>query len=258
MNITHAQFETLIRRENPEVYTEEQMNSWIESQKEVLIKSEVDELNELEKAAVDEFNSEFPTFVKVTVITSPSDENLFKGLQYTNFYIREKQVEWKEVDIIKSIDGVDEIEKSREGTYTNTAHNMKLGRVGAKFGQHSAKEEEGDSGESNAERAKFRKLAKEGKIRPRDFREMKESWAEEDKKFKDGTKENSDRVKKINEKVRVTEFEDLELEDQAKILKEVFPGGSKKLIDQHLMKPLSSHLPVDQKKIKELMSDYNH
>lgn len=136
MNITHEQFQTLIRRENPEVYTESQMSDWIESQKETLLKAEVSELNDIEKAAVDEFNNEFRTFVKVTVITSPSDENLSKGLQYTDFYMRERQVEWKEVDnIIKSVDGgEDTIEKGREGIYTNTAHNMKLGRVGAKFG----------------------------------------------------------------------------------------------------------------------------
>lgn len=150
IQITHEQFETLIRRENPEVFTSEQMSSWIESQKEVLLKSEVSELNDIEKSQVDEFNQEFKSFVKVTVITTPSDENLSKGLQYTDFFIRERQVEWKEVDnIIKSVDGgEDTIKKSREGIYTNTALNQKLGRVGAKYGQHRAKEDEGDSGES--------------------------------------------------------------------------------------------------------------
>lgn len=140
MKLTEAQFETLKRRENPEVYTTEQMNQWIEGLKDTLVKAEVGELDEVEKAEVDLFNEEFKSFTKVTVISSPKSEELIKGLRYTDFYIREQQVEWTEVDnIIKSEDGgEDTIEKGREGIYKPTATNTKLGRVGAKFGQHNA------------------------------------------------------------------------------------------------------------------------
>ena len=149
MKLSEQQFETLKRRENPEVYTAEQMGNWIEGLKETLIKGDSGEANDIEKAEIDLFNEEFKSFVKVTVISSPKENELTKGLKYNDFYIREQQVEWTEVDnIVKSEDGAeDTIEKSREGIYTNTPLNRKLGRVGSKFGQHSAKEEEGDSGE---------------------------------------------------------------------------------------------------------------
>lgn len=154
VKLTAQQFETLKRRENPEVYTTDQMNQWIESAKETLIKAEVDELNEIEKAEVDLFNEEFRSFIKVTVISSPEKDELSKGLKYTDYFIREQQVDWTEVDnIIKSEDGgEDQIEKSREGTYTNTALNQKLGRVGGKYGQHSSKE--GDDGDFKRQQQK--------------------------------------------------------------------------------------------------------
>lgn len=96
IKITSEQFEELKRLQEPEVFTEAQMGAWVEGLKDTLTKAEVDELDELEKAVVDEFNHEFTSFVKVQVISTPSESELSKGLKYENFFMREKQVEWIE------------------------------------------------------------------------------------------------------------------------------------------------------------------
>lgn len=142
IRLTVDQFEEFKRHHNPEVYSEVQMNAWIEGLKDTLVKAEVDELDEKEKSVVDEFNAEFTSFQKIQVISSPTKDDLHKGLKYDNFYIRERQVEFTE-EIIKSEDNG--LEKGRVGIYTDTSLNRKLGRVGAKYGQHKQKEGDSDS-----------------------------------------------------------------------------------------------------------------
>lgn len=131
--LTKQEFETFKRRNDPEVFTKAQMDSWIEDVKEDFIKGEISELDEPTTKLVEEFKAEIGSFIHVQVIGEGLDP-LMKGLSYSEFYLRPKQVEWTEEDITKSIDGKDVIEKSRYGTYTNTSLNRKLGRVGQKFG----------------------------------------------------------------------------------------------------------------------------
>lgn len=98
IRITSEQFEELKRLQEPEVFTEAQMGAWVEGLKDTLVKAEVDELDEVEKAVVNDFNHEFTSFVKVQVISTPSESELSKGLKYENFFMREKQVEWIEIE----------------------------------------------------------------------------------------------------------------------------------------------------------------
>lgn len=139
IKITSKQFEELKRLYNPEIFTEAQMGAWVEGLKDTLTKAEVDELDEMEKAVVDEFNHEFMSFVKVQVISAPSESELSKGLKYDNFFIREKQVEWTEA-IEKSEDGAEE--KTRTGIYLDTKLNREMNRVGLVFGEKIEKSEE--------------------------------------------------------------------------------------------------------------------
>lgn len=134
IRLTREQFETLKRRENPEVFTSEQISNWIIDYSEMLQKAELSELDEVEKAAVDKFNDEFKSFTKVTVIDLPAEDSLQKGLIYTDFYIREQQIKWDDDVIIKSEDGKDIIEKAKSGVYTDTEFNRKMGRVGQRYG----------------------------------------------------------------------------------------------------------------------------
>jgi hypothetical protein len=148
LRITEQEFETFKRHNDPEVFTEAQMNSWVEAAKETLIKSEIndfDSLSDVEKAELDNFRLELQSFIKVEVIGQHHDP-LTKGLSYQTFYTRPQQVIWEESEeIVKSEDGKDEIQKSKHGHYVNTAQNTKMGRVGAEFG-HAKKEGEGTRG----------------------------------------------------------------------------------------------------------------
>lgn len=146
IRLTSEQFEELKRIHNPEIFTEAQMGAWVEGLKDTLVKAEVDELDEQEKAVVDEFNHEFTSFVKVEVISRPSESELSKGLKYDNFFIRDKQVEWSGEDIIKSTDGVEEVISRRTGIYLDTKLNREMNRVGLVFGE---KESVGDEGAVN-------------------------------------------------------------------------------------------------------------
>lgn len=129
--ITKAQFDELVRRENPEVYTEQQISNWIIDASELLNKSELDEMNEVEKAEVKNFADEFKSFTKITVVSEPETGSLNKGMNYTTLFIRERQVEFSD-EIMKGENG-EEIGKSRYGVYTDTEFNRKMGRVGGKF-----------------------------------------------------------------------------------------------------------------------------
>jgi hypothetical protein len=155
IKITSEQFEELKRLHSPEVFTEAQMNAWVEGLKDTLVKAEVDELDEQEKAVVDEFNHEFTSFVKVQVISTPSDSDLSKGLKYDNFFMREKQVEWTD-DIQKSEDGEDKV-MGRTGTYLDTKLNRDMNRVGLVFGG-SIEKSENDELEKGGEGSKGGKI----------------------------------------------------------------------------------------------------
>lgn len=136
ITLTHLELEK-VKKEGMEVFTQEQYNRFLEANMEVLQKGESNTLDELEKAEYEELKEEIKSFAEALVY-SPSKESEFR-LEKSIFYIRPKQVEWDESELIKGEDG-EEIEKARSGRYTDTPLNRKMGRVGQKYGQK--KEEE--------------------------------------------------------------------------------------------------------------------
>ncbi len=147
IRITGEQFEDLKRRMNPEVFTEAQINNWVQDVSEKLQKSDLGSADSIEKAEADQFKEEFSSFIKVQVVRPPEKDDLSKGLKYETYFLREQQIEW-ENEIQKSEDG-DEIIKARAGVYKDTALNGKLGRVGQRYGSKKAKEEGGEDKSSD-------------------------------------------------------------------------------------------------------------
>lgn len=127
VRLTQDQFEDLKRRVSPEVFTEDQISSYVINYTNLLQKSESDELDEVEKVQLDSFDHEMHSFQMIQVISSPKEDSLQKGLIYTNLYIREPQVE-KVQEIIKSEDKEDvTVEKT---VFLDTKLNRDLNRVG--------------------------------------------------------------------------------------------------------------------------------
>ena len=129
IRVSAQDFETFKRRRDPEVFTQKQIDNWVTGLSELIIKSDNEELNDIEKATLDEFNAEFNSFMKVEVVKR-SEDLLSKGLEYEVFFVREKQVEWVDVDITKSIDGEEMIDRTRVARFLDTPLNRKLNRVG--------------------------------------------------------------------------------------------------------------------------------
>lgn len=127
IKLTREQFETVKRRTNPEVFTENQISSYVINYSSLLQKSETDELDEFEKSQLDSFDQEMHSFIMIQVIDSPKEDSLQKGLTYTNLYIREPQVETIE-EIIKSEDKEDETISKL--VFRDTELNKSLNRVG--------------------------------------------------------------------------------------------------------------------------------
>lgn len=140
IKIARQDWAKFVRDNNPEAFTEEQITQWIESNKEILIKSEANELSEEDQKFVDDFRTEINHFTKVEVMGENPDK-LIKALQYETFYIREQQIKWDE-EIVKSEDGKETIEKVRAGVYEDTSLNRKLGRVGQRFGSKKSENKE--------------------------------------------------------------------------------------------------------------------
>jgi hypothetical protein len=128
IRVTREDFESFKRHKDPEVFTQAQINTWVSSLQDLLVKAESDELNDIEKSDVEKFNEEFNSFMQIEVVGNSRDL-LTKSLEYERFFVREKQVEFDTIE-----KGEDGIEKSRHGKYMDTALNRKMGRVGAEFG----------------------------------------------------------------------------------------------------------------------------
>ena len=124
IKISKQDWERFKRDNNPEVFEAKAIDSWIENNRDLLVKAEISELEGIEKEAVDNFRTELSHFTKVEVM-GPNPDKLQKGLYYETFYIREQQIEWDET-IEKSEDGED----YGFGTFRKTALNDKLGRTG--------------------------------------------------------------------------------------------------------------------------------
>jgi glutathione peroxidase-family protein len=97
LRITRDEFNRFVKYNNPEVFTENQINSWVMNMSETLQKAETDELNDIEKSEVQQFNDEFSSFMCIEVV-GRSEDILQKGLQYDRYYVREQQIEWDPIE----------------------------------------------------------------------------------------------------------------------------------------------------------------
>ena len=124
IKVSEKDWNLFLKDNNPEVYSQDHINDLIESNKELLSKAELNELEKEEMDLVKSFREELSFFTKVGVYMKHPDK-LNKSLIEKVFYIREPQVEWDET-IEKSEDG----EEYGFGTFRKTALNDKLGRTG--------------------------------------------------------------------------------------------------------------------------------
>ena len=137
INITRDELNKLVKENNLEVYPQEQLNAYIEGNKELLIKGETSDLDDIEKSEYNVLQEEIKSFKKVEVYNIA--ENSKSIIEKSICYVRPKQVEWTE-EIQKSESG--EEEKVKTGVYTDTVLNRNLDRVGKSYGEIEKSEEE--------------------------------------------------------------------------------------------------------------------
>lgn len=130
INLTRDELNKLVKENNLEVYPQEQFNSYIELNKELLIKGETSDLDDIEKSEYSVLQEEIKSFKKVEVYNIA--ENSKSIIEKSICYVRPKQVEWTE-EIQKSESG--EEEKVKMGVYTDTVLNRNLDRVGKTYGE---------------------------------------------------------------------------------------------------------------------------
>ena len=117
--ITRKDFEKSLKLGEVEVFTEAEVNAWIKDVKSLIEKSEREELSDIEKSSIDNFNIDFSSLKKVTII----EDDLSKSV----VYYRPSQVEW-------DLDENGEIMKAKSGVYKDTPINRKKGVVGMRYG----------------------------------------------------------------------------------------------------------------------------
>ena len=137
INLTRDELNKLVKENNLEVYPQEQFNAYIEGNKELLIKGETSDLDDIEKSEYNVLQEEIKSFKKVEVYNIA--ENSKSIIEKSICYVRPKQVEWTE-EIQKSESGEDE--KVKTGVYTDTVLNRNLNRVGKTYGEIEKSEEE--------------------------------------------------------------------------------------------------------------------
>lgn len=130
INLTKDELNKLVERNGLEVYPQEQFNAYIEANKELLIKGETSDLDDIEKSEYTTLQEEIRSFSKVEVYSKA--ENSQTRIEKSICYVRPKQVEWSE-EIQKSESGEDE--KVKTGVYTDTVLNRNLDRVGKTYGE---------------------------------------------------------------------------------------------------------------------------
>jgi len=165
--ITRSDFEKSLKLQGLESFNSDQVSAWLNDNKKLIEKSKVEELDELEKSALDEFKVNAGSLKKVIVV----EDNLEKSI----VFVRPQQVDWDR-------DENGEILKSRAGTYKDTPENRKLGRVGQKFG---GKKEAGDK-----EKEKPLNVLNVDESIAKDFYEGKISLREAAKEFKESGSTN--------------------------------------------------------------------
>jgi hypothetical protein len=118
--ITREDFEKSARLNDLEVFTEQEVNAWLSDKKKLIEKSEVDELDEIEKGELNDFIIDSKSLNKVVVI----EADLTKSVMF----FRPSQVKWDK-------DEEGNLMKARSGVYKDTPYNRKKGIVGMRFGQ---------------------------------------------------------------------------------------------------------------------------
>lgn len=148
ISLTRKDYDKNFIQKGYEEFTEDQFRKWIDMNNEILIKGEQGDLeDDLEKAEYEGFKEEIRSFTAVEVV-EPSPISQFR-IQKSIMYVRPKQVEWDEPELIKGENG-EEIQKARSGKYKDTPLNRKLGRVGNPYGGKKGadeKKEESEKGE---------------------------------------------------------------------------------------------------------------
>ena len=183
IRVTKQDFETFKRHKDPEVFTEATINNWILAHQETILKGDLEEVNDIEKAEIDAFNAEFSSMMKVEVV-SQSDDLLSKGLKYETFYIRERQIEFEKAE-------GDEIQKSKHGRYLDTPLNRKMGRVGAEFGHETKKDDEDEKNSFKELKLLKEKISSLGNLKVGSSKRDKDLHSEY-------SRDISDRLSKIN------------------------------------------------------------
>lgn len=130
INLTKDELDKLVERNGLEVYPQEQFNAYIEANKELLIKGEASDLDDIENSEYTALQEEIRSFSKAEVYNKA--ENSQTRIEKSICYVRPKQVEWSE-EIQKSETG--EEQKVKTGTYTDSILNRKLDRVGKVYGE---------------------------------------------------------------------------------------------------------------------------
>ena len=144
ISITRKEYDREFIQKGYEEFTEDQFRKWIDLNSEVLVKGEQGMLeDDLEKAEYEGFKEEIRSFTAVEVV-EPSPISQFR-IQKSIMYVRPKQVEWDEPELIKGENG-EEIEKARSGKYKDTPLNRKLGRVGSPYGSKKGTENKKEEG----------------------------------------------------------------------------------------------------------------
>lgn len=137
INLTKDELDKLVKSEGLEVYPQDQFAAYIEGNKELLIKGETSDLDEIEKSEYNTLQEEIKSFKRIEVYNLA--ENSQNRIEKSIVFVRPKQVEWSE-EIQKSESGEDE--KVKVGTYTDTVLNRTLDRVGKVYGEIEKSEEE--------------------------------------------------------------------------------------------------------------------
>ena len=137
INLTKDELDKLVKSEGLEVYPQDQFAAYIEGNKELLIKGETSDLDDIEKSEYNTLQEEIKSFKRIEVYNLA--ENSQNRIEKSIVFVRPKQVEWSE-EIQKSESG--EEEKVKKGIYTDTVLNRNLNRVGKTYGEIEKSEEE--------------------------------------------------------------------------------------------------------------------
>ncbi len=130
INLTKDELDKLVKSEGLEVYPQDQFAAYIEGNKELLIKGETSELDEIEKSEYNTLQEEIKSFKRIEVYNLA--ENSQNRIEKSIVFVRPNQVEWSE-EIQKSESREDE--KVKVGTYADTVLNRNLNRVGKTYGE---------------------------------------------------------------------------------------------------------------------------